>query len=234
VAATTTATELGYVNGVTSALQTQLGAKLGAVTDTTTVNLTITGGVTLSADVERAAAATGWVWLSNQGASSSVTIDFTGLSVYQRYKITVEGLYPATDSVLFQLRADSDNGASFDTGVNYAWNLSSNSSTPAVRTNGATGTTSLYLIGDTAGWNLGNATSTERFSGEVEITYLGDGAAFAQIRWEFVGAGDTNLATTHRGSGYWGSAVVLNAVRFFCSSGNIAGGNFNLYGLKRS
>jgi hypothetical protein len=49
-ASAVTATELGHVAGVTSAIQTQLNAKAGAVTDSARIDLTLTAG-TLTADI---------------------------------------------------------------------------------------------------------------------------------------------------------------------------------------
>jgi len=62
--ATTTATELGYVNGVTSAIQTQINTKQAtiSVSDTATIDLTLTGagisGVIVAASIDNSFIAT--------------------------------------------------------------------------------------------------------------------------------------------------------------------------------
>jgi len=61
-AATTTATEIGYVNGVTSAIQTQLNAKLGSTA--TAVNASKVGGRTIyHSATEPVGAVDGDIWL---------------------------------------------------------------------------------------------------------------------------------------------------------------------------
>lgn len=81
-AATTTAAEIGFVNGLTSAAQTQLNAKIGAKTDTATIVHTITGGVTLSSDVQRAALfpVTYAANAADQAISAATETDLTSLT----------------------------------------------------------------------------------------------------------------------------------------------------------
>lgn len=72
VAATTTATELGYVNGVTSAIQTQLNAKVS--TTLTSANILVGNG----SNVATAVAVTGDIGITNAGVtsiSSGVIVD---------------------------------------------------------------------------------------------------------------------------------------------------------------
>jgi len=74
VAATTTATELGYVNGVTSAIQTQLNTKITASSSDTLTNKTIDGDNNTVQDLPETAIKTN---LSN--ASKFFTRDASGI-----------------------------------------------------------------------------------------------------------------------------------------------------------
>lgn len=67
VAATTTATELGYVNGVTSAIQTQLNAKQS--TSLTSAHILVGNGSNVAADV----AVTGDISIDNAGLTAIAT-----------------------------------------------------------------------------------------------------------------------------------------------------------------
>lgn len=81
-ASATTATELGFISGLTSAVQPQLDTKTDTVTDTATVDLT-KSSTTLSADVLRAALfpkTLGKNPAGNQAITASTETDVTGLT----------------------------------------------------------------------------------------------------------------------------------------------------------
>lgn len=89
----TTATELGYVNGVTSAIQTQIDA------------------------------AGKLKFLAAYSPSGAASVDITSvISATYEWYFVVLSLAPATDAVNLFVRTDTSNGASFDTGASdYAW-----------------------------------------------------------------------------------------------------------------
>jgi hypothetical protein len=118
VAAATTATELGYVNGVTSAIQTQLNA--------------LAPGLTL---------------LQVYSPSTAASVDITSIisGTYSKYMITFD-LRPATDSVALRLRTDSNNGASFDAGASdYQYAVTTVNSAGTVSGSASTGATQIQL-----------------------------------------------------------------------------------------
>lgn len=103
-AVTPTHTELNYVDGVTSAIQTQLDAK--------------------AALTQR-----GLVLISEQTASASASIAFTsGIdSTYDEYELHIVNLVPATNSVNIRLRTSTDGGSNYaTTSADYTWNVSTN------------------------------------------------------------------------------------------------------------
>jgi hypothetical protein len=96
-AVTPTHTELNYVDGVTSAIQPQLDAKITAAT----------------AGLGR------WVQIgAAQDASASASIVFTGLSsTYDEYMVRFNYVVPATNSVTLLLRTSTDGGSNYDAGA---------------------------------------------------------------------------------------------------------------------
>ena len=90
---TATATELNYVSGVTSAIQTQIDGVLPAQTGNSGLFLTTDG-----TDASWGAAGGGaWELISTTTASNVATLDINGLSAsYVAYKFISENVYPAS------------------------------------------------------------------------------------------------------------------------------------------
>jgi hypothetical protein len=113
-----TPTELGYVSGVTSAIQTQINA--------------------ISAK---------FILLNSYSPSTAASVDITSQlgASYDVYLITFN-LRPATDAAQLLLRTDTSNGASFDTGASdYTYHGISESGTTTVAGFGSAGDTSMAL-----------------------------------------------------------------------------------------
>lgn len=113
-----TDTELGYLSGVTSAIQTQINAAGG-----------------------------GFALLNTYTPSGAASVDVTSqiTGTYDRYLIAYD-LRVATDNVNLYLRTDSNNGASFDSGATdyqYAGNNTSSAGTNAAF--GSTGAAQILL-----------------------------------------------------------------------------------------
>lgn len=288
VAATTTSTELDYVNGVTSAIQTQINTKLAntgtarrlviadgsgnrgdhsaitasramvsdsngtpthatltsanlenvahTVSDTTSIDLTLSSG-TLSADVKTSgvsltmlAGGTGsWVYVSTQTASGSATINFTGLTTYDAYKVVMYNVSSANDAVNFLWRASTDNGSTYDTAANYGWSAWAVDGAGTGVGAGSTGDTSVRLAG-----SMGNADTTEAGSGIFYLIHRGSGSTVSRVMVDFAYRNSTPTYITFRGSGSYNVGNDVDAIRFLMSAGNIATGTFRLYGMRES
>jgi len=87
-------------------------------------NVTITNG-TNSIEVSSAATGGALTKISTATASTSASIDFTGLtSSYFLYIIRYSNLQPATDATTLILRTSTDGGSSYDSGASdYSWSL---------------------------------------------------------------------------------------------------------------
>lgn len=174
----------------------------------------------------------GLVYIASKTASSSPVIDFSGLTHYTQYVVTLDGVRPATDAVSLLLRTSTNNGASYDSGATYDTSGSADAF-PASTTIITIGATSWNLIGTGSVTQDNAATST--ISGSVKITSLGSGTITARMRaeLEWVESTGTLLVATAIG-GRKTSAEQINAIRFEYSSGLITSGTFRLYGLRNS
>lgn len=169
------------------------------------------------------------VLIQSQTASSSATIDFVlnrqPNSKFAGYLVVLTHVIPATDGVDLYLRTSTDAGATYDAGASdydwAQWRWAANAGTAAV--------------GDTADSEItiaeaqGNATQ-EMLSGTL---FLADpsSANYGTAQWHATYASVSNLLLSVTGSGRRLSAADVDGIRFLYSSGNIASGEFRLYGL---
>lgn len=173
------------------------------------------------------------VRISQQSASSSATIDFTGLSsTYRLYRVELEGVVPATDGAQLQLLVSEDGSS---------WKATSYLSMVAyVMSNGtgntAAGNPTTYIpLSGTGGAGVSNVSGCGGWSGAISIETPSDTARKKQIHVErggYLMDGDTIHAFGLIGGGSWnGGNAALTALRFQFSTGNIASGKFTIFGI---
>lgn len=159
------------------------------------------------------------IWISTGTASSSATLDFSGLdtATYKNFLMVFRNIIPATDNVNFYLRVGTGAGPTYQaTGYTNV----GGASTVAI-TMQQNDFTSLFQVGNDA--NLG-------ICGSVLISAL-DGADLKMATGDLT-ARNTTLLQIGFIDGYWGTATAITALRVMFSSGNIASGSVDLYGMK--
>lgn len=167
-----------------------------------------------------------YVLLATATASSSATIDFTWTTgqTYQEYLVIFSNLLPATTSVTLQAVTSPD-GSTWDTAAgNYSW----------AQTQYLSGTfsgsdTKLQLAGGTTAWTN---TANREASGEVRLFDPGV-SKYGKVSWHICSLAD-GQARPEVGAGARLAAAPVKGIRFKFSSGNIATGDFRLYGITRS
>lgn len=177
--------------------------------------------------LEAASGTAGLVLLATATASSSTSVDFASSidSTYDEYIIAGINVVPASDGVSIRFKTSSNAGSSYDNGASdYDWKYTSNSGT-----GGVAGDNDVIISG---GSNIGN--DTGEAANFVMRLYKPSGTKYTQFTWECVHVSSAGAVYTLFGGGARLSAADVDAVRFSMSSGNIASGDFKLYGVKKS
>lgn len=175
-------------------------------------------------------AATGWVLIGSTDIVAGATADFTGLGTgYGAYRLHVISAQPVTDDVQLWLRVG--------TGATPTWQSGASAYDAAGRQIVSTGGADFGGVGaqialtqSGAGNGVGNST------GEVANLVIEfnnpDGTLFyPSFSWDGGFTRSDGRAISVNGSGFYGSAGAITAVRVMFSSGNIGVGTFDLYGM---
>ena len=173
-----------------------------------------------------AAGASAMVLAATATASSSSEIVFNNLSSsYRAYMLEYDSLYLSTANQNLLMTISTNNGSSYLT-ANYQRALVRNAGT--LSGNYSSGD-SIFYIGSLGGYS-GTATNTG--SGIIYMFAPNTSGQYSQYYMETVTFDNSNTLEMLAGSMLnSGSTSAVNAVRLKSSSGNIAAGNFRLYGL---
>lgn len=172
----------------------------------------------------------GYEFIATATASSSAAIAFTGLSsTYIAYKVIMTNVVSANDAVELYLRTSTNGGSSYDAGASdYAWGFVFNTlNTATVATTvGADEADDSITIFNSFGTGANE-------SGAIEVTIFNpSAAAFCRVNWSgLVTASDAGHYNV-TGAGARLAAADVDAIQFIMSAGNIASGEFRLYGLR--
>ena len=166
----------------------------------------------------------GLVKIAAATAAASATIDFTSgiSSTYHRYMVAFSGVRPATNAVNFLVRTGA---GSFDAAGNYNYDFETNTG-GAVAVTSASSQTAVLLTGTTT------SASTASVGGYVMFHVPASTALIKQFHWELSGWTGADAPKYCNGGGAWNTAAsAADRIRFLFSSGNIAEGEFTLYGV---
>lgn len=176
----------------------------------------------------------GLVHIETQSVSSSVaSINFeTGIDgTYDVYELFISNVTVVTDDVQLWMRFGTGGGPTYDSGANYNW---------AVGTATIGGTLGVGAAADnqinlthTAGTDgIGNAANE---SGSFVVTIHNPAAA---VYTETISDGSYDYANGKRsrvdGAGVYKSVTAVTAIQILAETGNIDGGEFSLYGIRKS
>lgn len=175
-------------------------------------------------------ASSSWVYLTKTSASASASVTFTSTyltSTYNKYVILLQNVIPATDAVLLYVRVSTDDGATWKSGASdYAYAGNTNS-TSTVASLGNSGDTEIQLtitnMGNAAAeytnaviwlWDPLNASTRTGIAAQCNTHSTATAPIMTQLQGEYTTVGATN------------------GIQFIFSSGNIASGDFIIYGVK--
>lgn len=186
------------------------------------------------------ASATALTLLGTATASNSATIDFingaSGIvfdSTYDHYILEIINLVPSTDATNITLRTTT-NASTFDSGASDYY-----SGGPGIEIDAALANTADGLNGGTAmhigGYPNGTCGSAagENFNAKIDI-WKPSGTNYTVFGFHSSFVTAAGNLYSQAGSAMRKSAADIDGVRVLMSSGNIASGDFKLYGVKKS
>ena len=168
-----------------------------------------------------------WEWLETTEVSASVTsVDFTALNPtdYDVYHWQISSLTAVSGPNDFQMRVGTGATPTWESGSNEYYNAEYYNASGTDNVTNALNTRAQARIA------LSNA-ALECASGWVQLSMLDD-TNHSLINWH-LGATDGNLVHTSMGSASWTDTTTITGFRFLLSGGNIDGGMFSMYGLRR-
>lgn len=173
----------------------------------------------------------GMTLIATQTASSSATIDFDNNldSTYESYLVTFSGVSPATDGANFECVMGTGATPTYQTGASdYSWAV-------GIFTTANTGSydSSDDSIVITSTETLGSAVG-EHLGGSMEIHSPSSTSLHTQAVFRVGFSRPSGQLASAHGCGKYLSTTAVTSVRFKMSSGNIATGEFKLYGLQKS
>lgn len=164
--------------------------------------------------------------ISTAVASSSASIDFTGLtSAYTNYMVIVDNFVPSANGAGLQMRTSTNNGASYDSGANNYFNSGTSLGSNTYNANNFLDSVMVVCPDGT------DSTTNQGGVSMVLTIYNPSGAQRTQVS----GIGFNN-GITYTGAVIMGGTRLLtsgatNAIRFLTNSGTIKVGTFKLYGI---
>ena len=168
--------------------------------------------------------------LATLTASSSASLAFTALfsASYYQYLFLFKQILPATNNVVLQCQLGTGAGPTYLT-ANYNW-LNCNSLSGSIY-NQANTSDSSATIGGNNGGTYGINSTNGFLSGQMLITgpNASSNAAIGSGTWS-----DLTSGTTYANAGiisWYQPAATFTAIKFFMSSGNIASGTIDVYGI---
>jgi hypothetical protein len=170
----------------------------------------------------------GLVKLASATASSSANITFTNIpSGYDQYEVRFTSVIPATTGQVFYALVSEDNCSTVKTS-NYAVTASQASSDGG---GGINTQTSYMFLGGAAPFT---STAGMGVSGQATFYSLSSTSLYKFYNYQSTGQYTGPLyVASEGGGGYVGDTGAVNCLQFQFASGNIASGDFTLYGLQK-
>jgi hypothetical protein len=224
---------INLATGVTGTLPFANGGTGLTALGTAAQVLRVNSGATALEYYTPTVASSDYVLLATTDASASASISFDGYfsSTYKNYKVIISGLKPATDNTEFRVRFRISNSEISTS------NYTDTSVSAYIQSNGSTG------AGGSGNYNLNRIILFDNAdSGASEQSFL-ECTLFDPLATDSFKNIITTLFSSNDNATQWGirtsgarlrtsASSALSGLTFAFSSGNIASGNFKLYGIK--
>lgn len=165
----------------------------------------------------------GLVPISKTTASNDAAVDISLTGGYSAYLIRVIGAVAASSTRQFHIRTSSDGGTSFDSGgSDYGWTYSALS--PSAATNNDSADSEIQV-------GFGNVGSGANDCCNIDVIICPAVSGRRTIMQFNLSAHAGGVMEWVSGAGARFDNTTVDAVRFLLNSGNIASGDFHLYGI---
>lgn len=165
-----------------------------------------------------------WETISSSVISSDATVEFTGLDdTYDEYRLVLDNIVPATNSVELHLEVGTGATPTWDTGANYEYNRTTNSSGNGAHIGNASSVANEIILVT----QMGNA-ADESASGIIRFRNPEDSGSYTDFISE-INAFDA-VAIGYYCIGTYNVTTAVTAVRLLASAGNLATGTITLQG----
>lgn len=173
----------------------------------------------------------GLVLLTSGTVTAAATLDLvlTSYSAYRGLKIFLSGFLPATDNADLYLRTSTDGGGTYSA-TGYNWSTIRNEEN--VGNFDGNGSDVAIKITGTSNDGVGNV-STEGIDVEITLMNFTSAAFWGKVFYTgfFISSSGTPGGCFVTGGGAREAAQDTDAIRLLFSAGNIAAGNYAVYGL---
>lgn len=201
-----------------------------------TEDITVSTGLSLVANVLTATGGSGGnlIYLGTSGAISSATsVDFTTAawfaSTYYKLIFVLANVTVATDSVNLWIRGSTDGGSTFLSTSIYDYVNNGRNTADTAKTGSAASAAQIIINGTDT---IGNA-ANEDYTGVVEL--INPSATLHKtLLWRATYQNTSTVMQMTQGGGRIRTTSAINAIRFVASSGNLASGRINVYGVTLS
>ena len=231
----TGATGNGGVTGTTGATGATGSQGITGATGSSGTNgvtgATGSAGVTGSTGATGSSAPTGWVLISTQTASSSATVDFTGLtSTYNTYAVIINEVVPAIYNAVLWFRIGTGGTPTYQSGSVYKYYQFKAGIFGSTVFGSGSGSISDVKIPIAI---LDNTSNSDNGNSIIYVYNPAQTAVYHQITFTVTGDynGSPNEIDYNYGGGTYSSTTAITALRFLFSTGNIASGTFELWGI---
>jgi hypothetical protein len=175
-------------------------------------------------------------------AVNADSVDFTGLSGFNRYTVEVDNVAPNTDQVQlvirFSIAGSFKDGASDYSWVNAITHIGNHTGGDDVPHSTSDSASTYISVVGTSDYHLMGSNVNEDWDLTFELMNLGSAASLAKIRWSGCGKSDRGQTSHVLGTGIYEAATSgppqgpIDGVQFLMSWGLIRTGTFRLYGLE--
>jgi len=175
----------------------------------------------------------GWTMLATATALNNLTIDFDNFLdiTYEVYALTYTRLFAANDEVDLSIRFGIGATPTYQT-AGYRFSKTGGRDGSVVQRDSGNTTTDRIIMNDFTVNALGNG-SGEGVSGTMFIHGPSSGlGTYCHYHHSRIDA--SGRIQNETGTGQWMTLTPVTSLRIFLSAGNIASGEFKLYGLKKS